>query len=228
MTQLSDHHKQVHNFPSLLLILYAVTVTISITLTNKIIDVEGFYLNGCLVVFPLLYFFGDITAEIFGYRMARKLLWQVLFAGLIFALVVNLTMNLPSADFYNNTHSYKVVFGMDIKFVLVGMLAIWIGGITNALLIAKTKIICSGRYFWARSILATSVGELVNSIIAFPLGFMGLLNMSQIINMVIVSYIFKVLYAFFAAYPANLIVNYFKKSRHYDIYEPGVHFNPFV
>ncbi len=213
---------------TLLVIIYTTAIISSVALTNKIIDFHGFLISGCLIVFPLLYFFCDIVAEIYGYAEARKLLWLTLAGSLLFSAIVTIGMSFSSPAFYNNASAFRQVFGMSIKFVVVGAIAIWTGGIVNAYIITKWKIFVRGKRFWLRSITSTSVGELINSLVAFPLAFGGIISGRDILNLIVVSFVFKILYALVAVVPASMVVNYFKTVKKIDFYDYSTNFNPFI
>lgn len=207
--------------------LYTTAVISSLALTNKIVKFHSFLISGCLFTFPLLYLYGDIIAEVYGYNEAKRLIWYTLISGFLFSISVSLVMDFPSPAFYNNTDAFKDVFGLSIKFIVIAVIAILAGSFTNAYIISKWKILIRGKYFWMRSLGSTAVGELLNSVIAFPLAFGGIIPSSKIVNMIVVAYVFKMLYASVAVYPASLIVTYLKNTKGIDVYDYDTNFNPF-
>jgi queuosine precursor transporter len=209
-------------------VIYTITIIASLTLTNKMIEIHGYLISGCLLVFPLLFFFSDIIAEIYGYYLAQKLIWLTVVGAAIFSVIISLTLLIPTPAFYNNNDAYQQVFGMSLKFTAVGFLAIWVGMIINAYFISKWKILLRGRYFWLRSVGSSAIGELANSLIAFPLAFAGVLPVSKIISLTVVSYVIKMAYAIIAATPGVYIVNYIKHVKGIDHHANHIDFNPFA
>jgi queuosine precursor transporter len=214
--------------PMFAVILYTITIVTSLVLTNKIIDVHGFLISSCLIVFPIIFFMGDIIAEIYGYNVAKQLILYALIGAGFFSLIITLTINIPTPKFYDNYVAYEKVFGMSLKFIAVGFLAIWVGAVVNAYVIARWKKLVNGRYFWLRSIGSSAVGELINSVIAFPLGFGGVLPMEKVFNLLFVSYIIKLVYAVVAAPIGALIAHYIKTKKGLNFTEDHVSFNPFI
>lgn len=220
--------KKMSALPMPLVILYTITALTSLILTNKLIVIHGYVISACLLAFPMIFFLGDITAEIYGYLLAKKILWQTLFAAFLFSCFISITLLIPTPVFQNNNQSFINVFGMSVRFTAAGVFAIWVGGIINAYVLARWKIIAKGRYFWLRSIGSSAIGEFVNSLVAFPLGFLGHLSFANILNMMIVSYVVKMIYAAIAAYPGQLVVNYIKVVKGIDYQASSVKFNPFA
>lgn len=213
--------------PTFITVLYTVVMLLSLTLTNKIIDVDGYMISGCLLVFPLIFFIGDIVAEIYGYYQAQRIIWLTVIGSAIFSVILTVALFIPTPNFHNNNDAYIAIFGMSLKFTAVGFFAIWIGSVVNAYIIARWKIIVSGRYFWLRSIGSTAIGEFINSAVAFPLGFAGALPVHTIINLTLVSYVIKMVYAIIAAFPGAIIVDYIKRVKGIDYTPQSINFNPF-
>ncbi len=213
--------------PIFVVVLYVMTTIASLVLTNKIIVIHGFLISACLIVFPLIFFLGDIVAEIYGYRVTQKIIFYSLLGAAIFSVLMFGVIQIPSPNFYNNSKAYHQVFEMSMKFMVVGFFAIWIGTIVNSFMIVRWKFLVAGRYFWLRSIGSSAVGELVNSLVAFPLGFGGILTIKQIVNLLVVSYVLKLIYAIICAPIGGLIVYYIKVVKKIDYTSNTVSFNPF-
>ena len=214
--------------PPILIVIYTVFCILSLVFTNKIIEWHGVDISACLIVFPLLFLWGDVIAEVYGYKEAKKLIVYTIVGCLLFSLISMFIIRIPSAQFYNNNVAYQQVLGQDVKFTLVGVSAILISSIVNVYILTRWKFLLKGRYFWVRSIGSTAVGEGVNSLIAFPLGFLGTLNLHQIINITMVSYVIKMLYSILSVFPASILVNYLQRKENISPDEPLVKFNPFL
>jgi uncharacterized integral membrane protein (TIGR00697 family) len=196
--------------PPYLIVIYATVCIASLVLTNKIIEWHGIIISSCLLTFSFLFLIGDIVAEAYGQDEAKKLLGYTFLSCFLFSLITGEVIKIPSATFYNNTTAYQQVLGQDFRFTMVALVGILIGSWVNIYAISKWKILMKGKYFCLRSVAATALGELVNSIIVFPLAFTNSLTLSEIINMVIASYVIKIIYALITVYPAFLYVVYLK------------------
>src|ERR1700685_271479 len=54
------------------------------------------------IFFPILYFFGDVLTEVYGYARDRRVVWSG-FAALLFASIMSqVVVYLPPADFWQD------------------------------------------------------------------------------------------------------------------------------
>lgn len=231
----TDHPLKIHNeniiISPFVITLYITVVLTSLVLTNKLFVWHNMVFSACLITFPLLYFFGDIVAEIYGFKAASNLIKYTILSSILFSIICTFTIKIPSASFHNNGQAYNEVLGQNLKFSIGGVLAIFVGLYANAYIISKLNIIMSGKYFGLRSIVASSIGEFVNSLVAIPIGFLGQIPNNELLNMLIVTYFFKIAYAVVAAIPASMIINYVKNIRAKNNvnarYQFSVKYNPF-
>ena len=84
-----------------------------------------------------------------------------------------------------------------------------------------------GRYFWLRSLCSTAIGEATFSVIGGTLAYAGVLPWSKIVFLMLDGYLFKMLYALIAVWPAAMLVGLLKKAEGVDIYDRGISYNPF-
>ncbi|WP_040615035.1 VUT family protein [Rickettsiella grylli] len=67
------------------------------------------FLPASALVYPICYALGDIIADVYGYSLSRELIWLNIYAQLLFGVIVNLTLFLPSPDFWSFHEHYKAV-----------------------------------------------------------------------------------------------------------------------
>ncbi|MCW5590137.1 MAG: queuosine precursor transporter [Legionellales bacterium] len=173
-------------------------------------EINGFLISVGIFVFPLTYFIGDIVAEVYGYKKSLELICATLICGFIFSTVLALLIRTPAPNYWHHEAEYISVLGSVFRFYLANTLGIIIGQILNVYIIAKTKVILRGKYFWLRSICSSSLGELITSLIADLIAFLGVLSFSKIIQVMISIYIIKLLYAALLSWPGSIIAVYLK------------------
>ncbi len=54
------------------------------------------------------------------------------------------------------------------------MIAFWCGDFVNSYVMAKMKVWTEGRRLWTRTIGSTAVGQLVDSVLFYPIAFFGI------------------------------------------------------
>lgn len=191
----------------------------------------GEYIFGAGVLFfPISYLFGDILTEVYGYARSRKVIWAG-FGALIFASFMSFVVtNLPAARTMSDEHQAAVnfIFGQTPRIVLASLLGFWMGEFTNSFVMAKMKIFSRGKYLWTRTIGSTVFGEAVDTMVFYPVAFLGVWSNEQIVSVMIGNYIIKVLWEALATPFTYKIVAFLKKAEREDFYDKDTNFNPFT
>jgi uncharacterized integral membrane protein (TIGR00697 family) len=191
----------------------------------------GEYIYGAGVLFfPISYLFGDILTEVYGYKRSRRVIWAG-FGALGFASVMScIVTSLPAANTMTAEHQSAVnmIFGQTWRIVLASLLAFWAGEFVNSFVLAKMKVATAGKWLWTRTIGSTIAGEAVDSLIFYPLAFLGTWPNEQVISVLIGNYIVKVLWETIATPFTYLIVNFLKRAEHEDYFDVDTDFNPFT
>src|ERR1700686_1852847 len=112
--------------------------------------------------------------------------------------------------------------------VVASLIAYWCGEFANSFVMAKMKILTSGRHLWTRTVGSTVVGQAVDTVVLMILAFGGSLNVSLIENLIVSGYLGKVLYEVLATPVTYAIVNYLKRAEGLDPFDYGTRFNPFA
>ena len=181
--------------------------------------------------FPVSYIFDDVLTEVYGYARARRAIWCG-FAAMLFAtLMSNLILRLPADPHepYNSTlqPALAVVFGSTWRIALGSMLAFWLGDFVNSYILAKLKIATRGRALWLRTIGSTVVGELVDSIVFYPIAFYGIWTAETLIKIIVFNWTLKVAVEVFFTPVTYAVVNALKRAEQQDFYDVGTNFTPF-
>lgn len=190
----------------------------------------GEYVYGAGVLFfPISYLFGDILTEVYGYARSRKVIWAG-FSALLFASVMAFVVTwLPASSTASGEQEQAInlIFGQVPRIVAASLTAFWAGEFVNSFILAKMKLLSSGKYLWTRTIGSTILGEIADSAIFYPVAFYGLWSNEQLIHVMIGNYFIKVLWEVIATPFTYLIVNYLKRAEHEDYYDRDTDFNPF-
>lgn len=159
----------------------------------KICNVGGFTFGAGILFFPISYVFGDILTEVYGYAYSRKVVWAGI-GGLIFTSFMSwVVVNMPPALGWPNQAAYETVFGATPRIVIASITAYFCGEFSNSFTLAKMKIFSKGKALWMRTIGSTVVGEAVDSLVFYPLAFLGVWSVSQVLTVLVTNYVLKVL-----------------------------------
>lgn len=176
---------------------------------------------------PFWFILNDIVTEVYGYKIARQIFWYAILCNIMFAIVVTILLQLPSPESWSGEAHYAFVFKDMLRLAFSSSCAMIVGSFINMYLISNWKILVNGKYFWLRSIGASTSGEAVFTILIWILAFTGKVSLERLIVIIIWSYLFKVIGSIIFAGPVNLIVKYLKKVEKTDAYDYHVNFNPF-
>jgi uncharacterized integral membrane protein (TIGR00697 family) len=94
--------------------------------------------------------------------------------------------------------------------------------------LAKLKVLTEGKFLWVRTIGSTFAGEAIDSVIFYPIAFLGTWSNEQVVSVMIGNYFIKVLWEALATPLTYWIVNFLKKAEHEDFYDRKTNFNPFT
>ncbi len=181
--------------------------------------------------FPLSYIFGDILTEVYGYARARRVIWAG-FGAMVFATAMGLfVIHLPAdpAEPYNKViqPALEVVFGNTWRIALASMLAFWAGDFVNSYVLAKMKILTSGKFLWSRTIGSTIVGQLVDSALFYPIAFLGIWQAGTMVKVVAFTWAFKVGVEVVFTPITYAVVGWLKRAEKEDYYDRHTDFTPF-
>jgi uncharacterized integral membrane protein (TIGR00697 family) len=185
------------------------------------------FLAGVLF-FPISYIFGDILTEVYGYARDRRVVWagfvSLAFASLMASVIVALP---PSA--YSRPHqpALEIVFGNTPRIVAASILAFWCGSFVNSYVLAKMKILTSGRWLWTRIIGSTLCGEAVDSAVFYSVAFYGLWTTQHLEAVMLTQYVLKSGWEIVMAPLTYRIVGFLKRTEREDFYDRHTNFTPF-
>ncbi|MDQ4122015.1 MAG: queuosine precursor transporter [Acidobacteriota bacterium] len=197
---------------------------------HKVTTVSGFTFGAGVLFFPISYLFGDILTEVYGYARSRRVIWAG-FGALIFASFMSLVIvNLPVAATMNPQQqaAIEMIFGQTPRIVAASLVAFFVGEFANSFVLAKMKLKTGGRFLWVRTVGSTIVGEAFDSLIFYPIAFLGVWSTEQVIQVMWSNYLLKVGWEVLATPATYGIVKFLKRVEHEDYYDRNTDFNPFT
>jgi uncharacterized integral membrane protein (TIGR00697 family) len=195
---------------------------------QKVSKIGSFEFGTAILFFPLSYVFGDILTEVYGYARSRRVIWAG-FGALIFAAFMSwFVVKMPAAPGWTGQECYETIFGNTPRIVFASLIAFWAGEFTNSFVLAKMKIKTRGRWLWTRTIGSTIVGEGVDSLIFYPLAFLGVWPNWLVVKVLVSNYAMKVAWEIIVTPVTYRIVNFLKRAEKEDYYDRQTNFNPFT
>ncbi|GLV24848.1 queuosine precursor transporter [Sphingobium sp. Cam5-1] len=193
----------------------------------KLSTVGGFTFGAGILFFPLGYVLGDVLTEVYGYARARRCVWAGFGAMLFMALMSWVVVKLPPAEGWPDQKAYEAVFGNTWRIVFASLAAFWAGELANSFVLAKMKLLTQGKHLWMRTIGSTIVGQGVDSLLFYPLAFVGVWSNAQVLTVMVTNWMLKVTWEAVLTPLTYLVVNSLKRAEGLDVYDEGTDFTPF-
>src|SRR5262245_16580325 len=188
------------------------------------LDIPQRSFGTAILFFPLSYLFGDVLTEVYGYARSRRVIWAG-FGALIFAAFMSwIVVKMPAAPGWKGQDAYEMIFGNTPRIVFSSLAAFWAGEFANSFVLAKMKLMTKGLWLWTRTIGSTVVGEGVDSLIFYPLAFLGVWPNSQVLAVMASNYALKVGWEVVVTPFTYKIVNFLKKAEAEDYYDRDTNF----
>ncbi len=191
------------------------------------INGEQWIFGAGILFFPLGYVIGDVLTEVYGYARARRVIWAGFGALLFMAFMSWVVVALPPAPGWAGQAAYESVFGQVWRIVLASITAFWAGEFVNSYVMARMKIWTGGKHLWSRTIGSTVVGQGIDSIIFYPLAFLGTWSNTQVISVMITNWLLKVGWEVVLTPVTYAVVGWLKRKEGVDIFDEGTDFSPF-
>lgn len=203
---------------SLLTVISALLITLYLIanlMAVKIITIGSLSLfDAGTVTFPFAYMLGDVLAEVWGYKNAKKVIYLSFVCNLLMVIFTSIGIVLPYPEYMAATQdAYVHIFTYVPRIVAASLLAFLAGNLSNAKVLVwikeKQK---DGKHLWIRTIASSCVGYLLDSVIFVLVAFAGTSPAEDLLTMIVVQYIAKIVIEAIAGTPlAYACVGYLKK-----------------
>ena len=193
----------------------------------KVATLGGLTFGAGILFFPLSYVIGDVLTEIYGYARARRVIWAGFAATFFAAVMCWVIVAMPPAPGWEGQEVYEAAFGQVWRIVGASMIAFWAGEFVNSYVLARMKLWTGGKHLWSRTIGSTVFGQGIDSLIFYPLAFLGVWTTEQVLIVMATNWGLKVLWEVVLTPVTYAVVGFLKKREGVDVYDEGTDFTPF-
>lgn len=215
----------------------------------KLANVGGFTFGAGILFFPVSYVIGDVLTEVYGYANARRCVWMGFFALLFMALMSFVVVAMPADPGWGCASSgdplfagvvkaqgagavcqstYVSVFGSTWRIVLASVIAFWAGEFVNSFVLAKMKILTEGKHLWSRTIGSTVFGQAVDSLLFYPIAFLGVWSNEAVMMVMLTNWAMKVAWEALLTPVTYGVVGWLKGREGVEVFDTGTEFSPFA
>ena len=150
-------------------------------------------MDGGIFLFPLTYVVGDVLAEVFGFKAARRTILLGFACSALAVLSFWLVQLSPSAENWHGQAAYQEILGFVPRIVLASMAGYLAGQLLNAWTLVRIKRRTGQRALWLRLLGSTAVGEAGDTVVFCTIAFLGVITGSQFAIYVVLGYLYKCL-----------------------------------
>jgi len=222
-------HREGYSLAFVVVVALFITTLITANITAvKLVGLFGLVLPAAVVVFPISYICGDVLTEVYGYRVARCVIWLGFLCNLLAVVAIYLGGILPAAPFWEGQVAYETILGYTPRLLAASFLAYLVGEFANAIVLAKMKVTTNGRWLWSRTIGSTIIGQGLDSLVFIVLAFVGTIPASAMLAAIMTQWLVKSLYEVLATPLTYVVVNRLKRSEGLNVYDRDTSFNPLL
>jgi uncharacterized integral membrane protein (TIGR00697 family) len=154
----------------------------------------GIFTDGGAFLFPLTYVLGDVLAEVYGLRHARRAIWVGFGLAALASLTFLVVGAAPPGPGYENQDAFVAVLGFVPRIVIASLCGYLAGQLLNAYVLVKIKDLTQERRMWVRLVGSTVVGEFADTVLFCIIAFVGVFpTWGSLISYTVTGYIYKVL-----------------------------------
>lgn len=186
------------------------------------------------LMFPLLYIFGDVLTEVYGYRRSRRVIWTGFAASALMSACFWIIQQFPGEaqwqDYAGDDAYAAILGGVSSGGIIVASLAAYfLGEFSNSYVLAKMKVASAGKHLWMRTIGSTVVGEGLDTVGFILIATLfGVFPWELFWTLVLTNYLFKVAVEVLFTPITYAVIGFLKRSEEEDYYDRDTNFNPFA
>jgi len=143
-----------------------------------------FQCDAAFFVFPLTFFINDVLTEVYGFKTTRLIIWASLAALITAGLAIQAALLLPASPLWEHQEAFTAVLSPSWRIFAASSIAFVSGGILNSLILSRLKVLTHGKHLWFRATTSTFFGALVDTILFFLIGFLGILPASEALGFI--------------------------------------------
>lgn len=207
-------------------LLFTVVLIASNIFETKPIAAGPLHLTGGMLPPPLLHH-RQTSVRGVGYRRAIMLVWVGFVMNFLFLAAAAVVDFLPGAEYWTNGAGFHAIFGLSARITLASFVAFLCGSFINAFILSRFKVKHAGKKLPVRYCFGAVVGELVDSIVFFPIAFIGVLAGSELLDQAIVQFVLKTAYEIVFLPVVIYYINRIKKFEESDVTDTDESYNIF-
>ena len=171
--------------------LFTACLLVANILAVKLVSIGGWVVPAGVIAYPLTFLFTDVITELYGRRIASRVVWLGFGANILMVILVFSGKLLPPAPFWEGQPAYESILGMVPRIVLASMIAYLISQHHDVFAFHFWRKKTKARFLWLRNNASTMVSQGLDTGIFITVAFWGIVPTGILVNMLVSQYIIK-------------------------------------
>jgi len=183
----------------MILVVLATLFTTCLIVANiiavKLISVFGWVVPAGVIAYPLTFLLTDVIAELYGRKIASRVVWAGFAANLLMVVLIFGGKLLPAAPIWAGQPAYESILGMVPRIVLASMIAYLISQHHDIFAFHFWRQKTKGRFLWLRNNASTMVSQALDTGLFITIAFWGTVPTEVVTEMLLTQYVIKLIIA---------------------------------
>jgi len=177
--------------------LFATCLIAANIIAVKLVSIGGWVVPAGVIAYPLTFLFTDVIAELYGRKIASRVVWIGFGVSILMAILVFGGGLLPPAPSWEGQSAYESILGMLSRITLASMVAYLVSQHHDVFAFHFWRQKTKGRFLWLRNNASTMVSQVLDTGIFITIAFWGTVPTETLINMLLSQYVIKLVIAAF-------------------------------
>ncbi|MFC1952039.1 queuosine precursor transporter [Chloroflexota bacterium] len=177
--------------------LFATCLLVANIIAVKLVAIGGWVVPAGVIAYPLTFLFTDVITELYGRKIASRVVWVGFGVSILMAILVYFGGLLPPASFWGGQSAYESILGMVSRITLASLLAYLVSQHHDVFAFHFWRRRTKGRLLWLRNNASTMVSQALDTGIFITIAFWGTVPAATLVNMLLTQYVIKLLIALF-------------------------------
>lgn len=204
---------------------FVTALVVSNIIAIKLLEVADRVFDAGNILFPLTYLIGDVLTEVYGIRVARRVILLGFACNLLAVGAIQIAVHVPAADFWaDNDQAFGDTLGTTWRIFVASLTAYLVGELANSTVLARLKVVTHGRFLWLRTISSTIVGQGLDTVLFVSIAFAG--TGAPLAETILTTWAIKVAWETAATPITYGVVGYLKRAEQVDVYDTDLRLLP--
>jgi len=171
--------------------LFATCLIVANIIAVKLVAIGGWVVPAGVIAYPLTFLFTDVIAELYGRKIASRVIWVGFGVSILMVILVFGGRLLPPASIWTDQSAYESILAMLPRITLASMIAYLVSQHHDVFAFHFWRQKTKGRFLWLRNNASTMVSQALDTGLFITIAFWGVYSTEILLNMLRTQYIIK-------------------------------------